>query len=66
MIEVGRGGVTITDADCSHDETVEPAPTCDDLDILIAVATNTLTPEQCVWLHNTAHPWEISVERERR
>jgi len=65
MIGRRRGEITITDADClEEDEFVEPAPDCDDIDVLVAVATNTLTPEHCLWLHNTAHPWEINVERE--
>jgi len=66
MIGRSRGEITITDADCLDDETVEPAPDCDDIDVLVALATNQMTPEHCLWLHNSARAWEISVERERR
>ena len=62
MLEIQRCQITLVDEDCRFEEDIPTAsPQCSEEEIKKALASKTLTPDQCLWLHERGISWEIRL-----
>jgi hypothetical protein len=65
MLETKQCQITLVERDYQSEEDIPTEPCqCTKEAVEAALATSTLTPEQCVWLHTQGINWEIRL-RER-